>query len=129
MNILAFVNNALMQINFNGTNFINARLTQRVFSVWPVALPVVGEIEMHTVANLATLQIPLATFSPFTKAPKLSENSRYCGASARSYFPLPARTHTYLSLSLSLCASARFSARQAAEEQHFQLNTDIMLLL
>ncbi len=24
MNILAFVNNALMQINFNGTNFINA---------------------------------------------------------------------------------------------------------
>ncbi len=27
------VNNALTQIPFNGTNFINARLTQRVFSV------------------------------------------------------------------------------------------------
>ncbi len=27
------VNNALMQINFNGTNFFNARLTQRLFSV------------------------------------------------------------------------------------------------
>ncbi len=28
--------NALKQINFNGTNF-NAQLTQRKFSVWPVA--------------------------------------------------------------------------------------------
>ncbi len=27
------VNNALTQINFNGTHFINARLTQSVFSV------------------------------------------------------------------------------------------------
>ncbi len=51
-----------MQIPFNGTNFINVRLTQRVFSVWPVAQPVVGEMEMHSVANLATLQTPLATF-------------------------------------------------------------------
>ncbi len=49
------VNNALTQIPFNGTNSINARLTQRMFSVWPVARPVVGEIEMHSVANLATL--------------------------------------------------------------------------
>ncbi len=48
-------NNALTQIPFNGTNSINARLTQRMFSVWPVARPVVGEIEMHSVANLATL--------------------------------------------------------------------------
>ncbi len=31
-------------------------LTQRVFYVWPVAQPVVGEMEMHSVANLATLQ-------------------------------------------------------------------------
>ncbi len=36
------VNNALTQIPFNGTNFINVRLTQRVFSVWPMAQPVVG---------------------------------------------------------------------------------------
>ncbi len=36
------VNNALTEIIFNGTNFINARLTQHVFSVWPVARPVVG---------------------------------------------------------------------------------------
>ncbi len=28
-------------------------LTQRVFSVWPLAQPVVGEMEMHSVANLA----------------------------------------------------------------------------
>ncbi len=43
-----------MQINFNGTNFISTQLSQRIFSVWPVAQPVVGEIEMHSVANLAT---------------------------------------------------------------------------
>ncbi len=36
--------NALKQINFNCTNFINTRLTQRVFSVWPVAHPVVGSL-------------------------------------------------------------------------------------
>ncbi len=53
-----------MQIPFNGTNFINTRLTQHVFSVWPVAQPVVGEMEMHSVAHLATVQIPLATFFP-----------------------------------------------------------------
>ncbi len=37
---------------------------QRVFSVWTVAQLVVGEMEMHIVANLATLQTPLATFFP-----------------------------------------------------------------
>ncbi len=63
--------NALMQIYFKGTNFINARLTQSVFSVWPVAQPVVGEMEMHSVVNLATLQTPLATFFPSKKQPNL----------------------------------------------------------
>ncbi len=53
-----------MQIPFNDTNFINARLTQHVFSVWPVAQPIVGVMEMHSVANLATLQTPLVTFFP-----------------------------------------------------------------
>ncbi len=53
----------LTKIQFNGTNFINAQLTQCVFSVWPMAQLVVGEMEMHRVANLATLQTPLATFS------------------------------------------------------------------
>ncbi len=48
------VNNALTQINFNGTNFINARLTQHVFSVWPVAQPVVEKWRC-SVAILATL--------------------------------------------------------------------------
>ncbi len=43
--------NALTQTHFNGTNFFNARLTQRVFSVWPVAQPLVGEMEMDSVAN------------------------------------------------------------------------------
>ncbi len=51
-----------MQIPFNGTNFINTRLTQRIFSVWPVAQPVVGEMGMHSVTNLATLQTALAPF-------------------------------------------------------------------
>ncbi len=74
MNVLIHavkVNNALTEINFNGTNFINARLTQHVFSVWPVARPVVGEMDMHSVANLATLQTPLATFFPSKKRPNL----------------------------------------------------------
>ncbi len=52
----------LTQIHFNGTNFINAWLTLRVFSVWPLAQPVVGEMELHSVANLATVQTPLVTF-------------------------------------------------------------------
>ncbi len=72
---------ALTQINFNGTNFINPRLTQRVFSVWPMAQPVFGEMDMHSVANLATLQTPSAIiFFFFKKAPKpylVSENHRY----------------------------------------------------
>ncbi len=37
VNIRAVKINALTQIHFNGTNFINVRLTQRAFSVWPVA--------------------------------------------------------------------------------------------
>ncbi len=63
-----------------------------------MAQPVVGETEMHSVANLATLLTPLATFFPFKKTAKpylVSETLRYCRA--RSYF-LSART----SLSLSL---------------------------
>ncbi len=56
------VNNALTQIHFNGTNFINVRITQHAFSVWPMAQPVVGEMEMHIVSYLATLQTPIATF-------------------------------------------------------------------
>ncbi len=60
-----------MQIHFNGTNFINARLTLHVFSVWPVARPVVREMEMHSVAKLATLQTPLATFFPSKQRPNI----------------------------------------------------------
>ncbi len=52
----AVKDNALTQINFNGTNFINP------FSVWPMAQPVFGEMDMHSVANLATLQTPSAIF-------------------------------------------------------------------
>ncbi len=98
--------NVLTQIHFNGTNFFNARLTQRVrlFSVWPVAQPVVGEMEMHSVANLATLQTLLAIFFPSKKHPNLvSENHRYCRASARSCSP-SARTHLSLALSLCVCS-------------------------
>ncbi len=71
---------------------------------------------MDSVANLGTLQTPLATFFPSKKRPNLvSENHRYCRASARSCSP-SARAHTSLSslslsLSLSLSASALFSAR------------------
>ncbi len=58
------VQSKLTQIPFNGTNFINTQLMQRIFSVWPVAQLVVGEMEMHGVVNLATLQTSLTTFFP-----------------------------------------------------------------
>ncbi len=77
---------------------------------------------MHSVANLATLQTPLATFFPSKKHPNLvSENHWDCRASRG--LALPARAHTSLSvcvcsvqrartsLSLSLSASALFSVR------------------
>ncbi len=88
---------------------------------------------MHSVANLVTLQTPLAIFFPSKKRPNLvSETRQYC-ASARSCTPstrthlslsfslslslcvCSARTHLSLSLSLSLCVC---SAR-GREEQRF----------
>ncbi len=85
-----------------------------------MAKPVVGEMEMHSVANLTTLQTPLATFFPSKKRPNLvSENHRYCRASARSCSP---SAHTPLSLSLSLSLSLRllrFSSAIGREEQRF----------
>ncbi len=96
----------------------------------------VGEMEMHSVANLATLQTPLATFFPLKKAPKpylVSENHRYCRTSMRSCFPstcthlslslrlsaqflFSRRTHISLSLTLSASAQFLFSARQRREK-------------
>ncbi len=87
---------------------------------------------MHSVANLATLQTPLATFFPSKKRPNLvSENQRYCRASARSCSP-SASTHLSLSLSVCVCSVQRVltslslslslcsvSLRRAAKEQRF----------
>ncbi len=105
------VNNALTQIPFNGTDFINVGLTQRIFSVWPVAQPVVGEMEMHSVANLATLQTRLA--APPPKSAKTLFSLR-----ESPVLPRECDTHLSLSLSLSLSASAQilFSAWQRREE-------------
>ncbi len=101
------VYNALMQINFNGNNFINGRLTQRVFSVWLVAQPIVGEMEIHS-ANLATLQTPLATFFPSRKRPNIISFLRIAGSAARGLvIPVHARTHISISLSLFLSLSVR----------------------
>ncbi len=75
-----------------------------------MAQPVVGEMEMHSVVNLASLQTLLAYFFPSKTRPNLvSENHRYCHARSCS---LSARAHTYPSLSLSLpvrvlCVSGR----------------------
>ncbi len=101
------VNNALTQINFNATNFINARFTQRVFSVWPVARPVVGEMDMHSVANLATFQIPLA-ISLQKSAQNLFSFWELQVLPCEREVLLSQRAHT--SLSLSLCASDLFSS-------------------
>ncbi len=105
--------NALMQIHFNGTNFFNARLTQRLFSVWPVAQPIVGEMEMQC-CQLSNIADPFSDFFPFKKAPKPSfwESPVLLCASARSCSP--ARAHT----SLSLCLLSFYSAI-GREEQRF----------
>ncbi len=96
-----------MQIPFNGTNFINAGLTQRVFSVWPMAQPVVGEMEMHSIANLATLQTPLATFFPLKKRGQTLFSLRESPVLLQEHeVLLPQHVHTHsLSLSLSLSLS------------------------
>ncbi len=94
---------------------------------------------MHSVANLATLQTPLAIFFPSKKRPNLvSENHRYsrarsCSPSAHTHLSLSlslslrllsfspsARTH----LSLSLSASAQFLSQRA----HTPLSLSLRLL-
>ncbi len=84
--------------------------TQRIFSVWPLAQAVVGEMEMHSVANLAALQTPLATFFPSKKCPNhfISENRRYCCMSAKSCCP---SARTQFSLSLWVCIVQREAER------------------
>ncbi len=80
----------LTQINFNGTHFINARLTQtRIFCLtrglacrWRNGDPLCCH---HS--NIAD---PFSDFFPFKKTPKpylVSENCRYCHTSVRSCFP------------------------------------------
>ncbi len=61
---------------------------------------------MHSVANLATLQTPLATFFPSKKRPNLVSENRRTVARAQG-LALPARTHLSLSLSACLLCSAR----------------------
>ncbi len=96
-----------MLIHFNSTRFINVRLTQQALSVWPVAQPVVRQMDgdADSFANLATSHTPLATFFFFQKAPSglpkpylVSETHWYCRTSARSLFPA---VHTPRSLSAS----------------------------
>ncbi len=93
-----------------------------------MAQPVVGEMEMHSVANLATLQTPLATFFPSKKAPKpsfwespvlpcecevlLSQRVHTPLALCVCSVSLPAHAHTPLSLSL-FSASAQFLSQRA----------------
>ncbi len=82
---------------------------QRVFSVWPVARPVVGEMEMHSVANLCHIADPFSDLFPFKKAPPTNLVSENHGTARSAGLALPARAHLF-SRSLSLFASALFSA-------------------
>ncbi len=72
---------------------------QHVFSVWPVAQPVVGEMEMHSVANLATLQTPLASF--FHKKSAQTLFSLWESPVQPREVLLSQHAHTPLSLSVS----------------------------
>ncbi len=95
------------------------QLNQSVFSVWTVAQPVVVEMEMHRVVNLATLQTPLATFFPFKKA-----------AEPYLVWELPVLPREVLHFqcvhTFSLVSIQRVAEKSSAL---IQLNTDIMLLL
>ncbi len=96
-----------------------------------MAQPVVGEMEMHSVANLATFADPFSDLFPFKKAPKPSfweslvlPRERKVLLSQRAHTPLSlslslrllrsARAHLSLSLSLSLSASAQRAAERGA---------------
>ncbi len=60
-----------MQINFNGTHFINTWLTQRIFSVWPVAQPLVGEMKNAQFCQLSNIEDPFSVLFPSKKRPNL----------------------------------------------------------
>ncbi len=81
---------------------------------------------MHSVANLATLQMPLVTFSlqksqkPFLRPAGTAVRVR-CLAVLLTVLLCTLAVCTHLSL--SLCSS------RDGDEQHSQLNTDTMLLL
>ncbi len=83
-----------------------------------MAQPVVGEMEVHSVANLATLQTPLGTFFPSKKRPNLVSEG-LCTLNHR-LLPrevlLSQRAHTPLSLSLRLLS---FSLASGRDEQRF----------
>ncbi len=85
------VNNALTQIPFNCTNFINARLTQCLFSAWPVAQPLVGEMERHSVANLATLLTSLS----LSLSLSLSESAQFLFSVRQRRVELNSVKHRY----------------------------------
>ncbi len=76
---------------------------------------------MHSVAYLATLQTPLATFFPLKKCPNL-----VTGTAARG-LALPARAHTSLSLSLSLRLLS-FSPSARRTHTSFSLSLSLRLL-
>ncbi len=86
-------------------------------------------MEMHSVANLATLQTPLVTFSLQKSAQTLFSFWESPVLPHEREVLLSTRVHTHISLSLSLFLCVSSVQRAAAEEQHFQLNTDIILLL
>ncbi len=88
------------------------------------------EMEMHGVANLATLQTPLAIFFPFKKSIQ-TLFSLWESPSTAVWAPglaFTACAHTYLSLSAS--GQFLFSTQLPAEKSSALtlLNTDIILL-
>ncbi len=112
----------LTQIHFNGTNFINARLTQRLFSVWPVAQPLVGEMEMQC-CQLSNIADPFSNFFPFKKSIQTLFSIWESPVLPREVL-LSQHVHTSLCLSLSLSLSLRllkflFSAQRRGAALYF----------
>ncbi len=125
--IYILVLSKLTQINFNGTNFINAHLTQHVFlfDPWPnrswrnvdarcCLLSNIAKREVSLISSLSSVSLSLFSISlSFSHSLYLSLSLALSLSLSLSHSSLSLFTLSLsLSLSVSLCVSAQFSTRQ-----------------
>ncbi len=115
---------ALSQITFNGTHFINTRLTQRIFCLTrgPTRSCRNGDAQCCKLSNSAD---PFSNFFPFKKASK--PYLVLIAGTAAWGLAFPARAHTSLSLSLSLSLSPSVCS-VSVQHAHTHLSLSLHLL-